>query len=207
MEPNQNTVGDDKSESISVRTERALVRLTFWQTILSVVGIIIAIVALYAALTESAAVRQQTEASVWPFVQFSVSDHDDEDSASFTLSFTNAGVGPARMGGLKLTIADTPVKDWRHAVELVGGSTDMEVYRSFIVNRVIRPEETVNLFGTESPALARLLQQAMQKPGSSIAYCYCSIFDACWLADSNKNVQIPEAVESCPDFGEAKYRH
>jgi hypothetical protein len=38
--------------------ENAFVKLTFWQTILSVVGVFIAIVALYAALTESAAVRQ-----------------------------------------------------------------------------------------------------------------------------------------------------
>ena len=45
-------------------TERAFVRLTFWQTVLSLVGVFIAIVALYAALTESEATRKQTSAAV-----------------------------------------------------------------------------------------------------------------------------------------------
>ena len=49
-------------------SERVFVRLTFWQTVLSLAGVFIGTVALYAALTESAAVRQQTAAAVWPFV-------------------------------------------------------------------------------------------------------------------------------------------
>ncbi|MEJ2330125.1 MAG: hypothetical protein P8Z33_09715 [Gammaproteobacteria bacterium] len=47
-----------------LRAEHHIIRLTFWQTILSVVGVVIAVLALYAALTESAAVRQQTAAAV-----------------------------------------------------------------------------------------------------------------------------------------------
>src|SRR5690554_2849469 len=76
-------------------TERAFVRLSLWQTVLSLVGVFIAVLALYAALTESEAVRQQTSAAVWPFVQVSIEDFDSGESAGFTLSFTNEGVGPA----------------------------------------------------------------------------------------------------------------
>ena len=84
-------------------TERMFVRLTLWQTVLSVAGVIVAIVALYAALSESAAVRHQTEAAVWPFVQFSIDDYDSADEASFTMRFTNAGVGPARRSLIRKT--------------------------------------------------------------------------------------------------------
>ncbi len=59
---------DAHSAPMLSRVERIFVRLTFWQTVLSVAGVFIAIVALYAALIESAAVRQQTAAAVWPFV-------------------------------------------------------------------------------------------------------------------------------------------
>lgn len=45
--------------------EKKFLRLTFWQTILSVAGVFTGAVALYAALTESQAVRQQTAATVW----------------------------------------------------------------------------------------------------------------------------------------------
>ena len=53
---------DKQSTPILSGAERTFVRMTRWQTILSVVGIFIAVVALYAALKESAAVRQQTAA-------------------------------------------------------------------------------------------------------------------------------------------------
>lgn len=65
---------DANSESALAHTERLFLRLTFWQTLLSVLGVFIAVVALYAALSESAAVRQQTAAAVWPFVQLSIED-------------------------------------------------------------------------------------------------------------------------------------
>ena len=65
------------------RPEQSIVRLTFWQTVLSVAGVIIAIAALYAALVESAAVRRQTAAAVWPFVQMSIEDYDTGAAARF----------------------------------------------------------------------------------------------------------------------------
>ena len=51
---------DTQSESVLAHTERIFLRLTLLQTVLSVAGVFIAVVALYAALTESSAVRQQT---------------------------------------------------------------------------------------------------------------------------------------------------
>ena len=49
--------GDDAGQPAATTglsgSERAFVRLTFWQTLLSLVGVFIAVVALYAALAES----------------------------------------------------------------------------------------------------------------------------------------------------------
>ena len=56
-----------------------------WNCGLSVVGMFIAIIALYAALSESEAVRQQTAAAVWPFRI----DHLSERRAEFTIALTN----------------------------------------------------------------------------------------------------------------------
>lgn len=186
-------------------TEKLFVRLTLWQTVLAVAGVIIAIVALYAALTESEAVRHQTAAAVWPFVQFSIDDYDSEDSASFKMSFTNAGVGPARMRDLRLIINGEPTRNWEHAVKQLGGSTTAHVSRSFLNNRVLSPDETIDLLSTNDADLARRFQAAIANPDNSITYCYCSIFDECWLADSRQDIQNPELVEACPDFGGASY--
>ena len=88
--------------------ERTFLRLTFWQTILSVAGVFTGAVALYAALNESQAVREQTAASVWPYVQLTIFDTSDGESASFALSLGNVGVGPARMKGAMVKAAKKP---------------------------------------------------------------------------------------------------
>lgn len=195
------------SDAQLAQTERVFLRLTLWQTVLSVVGVFIAVVALYAALTESAAVRQQTAAAVWPFVQFSIEESDTGDAADFTVSFANTGVGPARMRSMQVAIKGQAVADWAEAVARLDGEITESVSRNFIGNRVLSPDETVEAFSTTDPDLARKFLAAIARPDTYIAYCYCSIFDECWLADSRQSLQDPEPLESCPDFGEAAFRN
>jgi hypothetical protein len=202
-EPSQ----DAHTAPVLSRAEKIFVRLTFWQTVLSVVGVFIAVVALYAALTESAAVRQQTAASVWPFVQMSIADHDSGESARFTLSFTNVGVGPARMHAIRFIIDGEPMRDWAQVVMQLGGSPTDQVDRDFVSNRVLSPDEKVDMISTAVPNLARRFQAVVADSENSITYCYCSIFDECWLADSRRDIQKPEAVTDCPDFGDATFRN
>ncbi len=190
------------SQSALAETERRFLRLTFWQTVLSVAGVVVAVVALYAALTESAAVRQQTAAAVWPFVQLSIMDSDTGETAEFSVSFTNAGVGPVRMRTMRLVIEGKPIRDWVHAVEQLDGELTDEVSRNFISGRVLSPDERVVVFSTTDSDLARRFQATVADPENSIVFCYCSIFDDCWLADSRKALEDPTTVEVCPDFGE-----
>lgn len=188
-------------------TDRIFVRLSFWQTVLSVVGVFIAVVALYAALTESDAVRQQTSAAVWPFVQISTADFDSGERAGFTLSATNAGVGPALVHSMRVVIDGEPMRDWAHAVAHLGGTLDNLVERNSIGNRVLSPGQTVNLISTMNPALARSFHAVVANPENSVSLCYCSIFDHCWLVDSRHQAIRPEPVKDCPDFGEAAFQY
>ncbi|MEQ8693270.1 MAG: hypothetical protein RIC89_20830 [Pseudomonadales bacterium] len=188
-------------------SERVFVRLTFWQTVLSLVGMFIGLLALYAALTESEAVRQQTAAAVWPFVQISVADFDTGERAGFTLSFKNAGVGPALVRSLQLNIDGQPMRDWEHVVAHLGGELNEEVGRIYISDRVLSPDEKVDLISVSNAALARKFQATLANPDNSIVYCYCSIFDDCWLADSRRQALNPESVDACPDFGDKTFRN
>lgn len=194
-------------DGIPAQTERLFLRLTFWQTVLSVAGVFIAVVALFAALSESAAVREQTAATVWPFVQFSTENSVSDDSAEFTMEFTNSGVGPARMRTMKLVLEGEPINDWEHAVTRLGGQLTDGVGRNFIGNRVLSPGEKVVSFRTTDPDLARRFEAVVANSNSFIAFCYCSIFDECWLSDSQRDLQNPETVEECPDFGDAAFRN
>ena len=81
------------------------------------------------------------------------------------------------------------------------------VNRKFISDRVLRPDETVSIISTEEPQLARKMQAIIANPENFITYCYCSIFEQCWLADSRSDMQNPELVEICPDFGDDTFRN
>ena len=151
--------------------------------------------------------RQQPAAAVWPFVQLSIEDSDAGDAADFTLSFTNAGVGPAKMRTLRLVVDGKPVRDWADAVNRFGGQLNDNVNRNFITSRVLSPDERVDSFHTNELELARNFQAAMRNPENCITFCYRSIFDECWVADSRRDLQNPETVDVCPDFGETAFRN
>jgi hypothetical protein len=185
--------------------ERAFVRLTFWQTVLSLVGVFIAIVALYAALTESEATRKQTAAAVWPFVQLTISDHLSDSAAEFRISLTNAGVGPARMRSMRVLFGGEPLRDWHHAMALVGEEGTHRLGQSYVSRRVLIPGETIDMVATSDRVLVEKFLGALAQPGNSVTYCYCSIFDECWVIDSEKDLQTPDPVDECPDFGEAAF--
>ena len=186
-------------------TERAFVRLTFWQTVLSLVGVFIAIVALYAALTESEATRKQTSAAVWPFVQLTIHDHLSELGAEFRISLTNAGVGPARMRSMRVLMDGKPLNDWHEAMARMGEEGTHRLGQSFAGRRVLIPGETIDMVATTDRVLVEKFLSNIARPGTSIVYCYCSIFDECWVIDSDKDLQTPNPVGQCPDFGDEAF--
>jgi hypothetical protein len=188
------------------RTEKLFVRVSVWQTVLSVAGVFIGVVALYAALTESEAARKQTAATVWPYLQLEISDYANETGAGFSIAFSNAGVGPARVRGMELSIAGRPVADWETAVARLVEEGSPAFGRNFIIGRVLTPGESVTLVQTHDRRLVAAFREAVASRGTWVRLCYCSIFDDCWLRDSRDEAADPEPVEACPDFGAAAFR-
>ena len=209
MTDDQETPADDAApppaDPAIAGTERAFVRLTFWQTVLSLVGVFIAIVALYAALTESEATRKQTSAAVWPFVQLTVRDHLSELGAEFGISLTNAGVGPARMRSMRVVLDGEPLHDWHEAMTRMGEEGTHRLGQTFAGRRVLIPGETIDIVFTTDRVLVERFLATLAGPGNSIVYCYCSIFDECWVIDSEKDLQTPDPVGQCPDFGDEAF--
>ena len=198
---NQHKAATHQNSEPTSNTDQRFVRLAWWQTVLSVVGVLIAVIALYAALIESRAVRQQTAAAVWPFVQLAIEDFDTGEQAGFSMGLTNVGVGPAKMQDVKIILNGVAIRDSAQLLATMNVPATTPISRNFISRRVLRPDETVVMFSTHDVALVRKLQSAMRTPQNAISYCYCSIFEDCWLADSQQDLQSPKSVERCPDFG------
>ena len=128
------------------------------------------------------------------------------DSASFALSLSNVGVGPARMQAMQLSLDGEPVSDWQTLVDTLLGEPAMlgtDFGKSSVRRRVLAPGESVTAFQTEHMQLALKLQQAVHSGVIGLAYCYCSIFDECWTkpaSDPTGDDPI-EPVEACTDYG------
>jgi hypothetical protein len=211
--PPRDPAGDmpsDDSQPVArgiAHIERAFLRLTFWQTLLSLAGVFTGAVALYAALNESEAVRKQTAAAVWPYVQFMINDRDDGDSAHFALSFDNVGVGPAQMRSMLLTFDGEALTSWEAVTaKLLGSSAElgMQYGKSSVSRRVLAPGDSVIAFRTDERELALALQEAVYSGSAVLTYCYCSIFEECWQSSSvsERSDKYTDAVETCPSHGE-----
>jgi len=202
--PNEPT-GADALAALA-RTEQRMVRLTFWQTLLSVAGALIAILALFATLRESNEVRRQTAAAVWPYIQVQMNDFDLGDTAALSLSFTNTGVGPAKVRSLRMTLDGEPVPDWPGLLTRLDQPADSPYGRDFISQRVLAPGESVTVFQTQHPPLVRALQAAIRRPDTVLSMCYCSIFDECWQAESGPVPEDPRPVAACPADGPGQFQ-
>ena len=205
---NEPQKSESQPESLALAgMEKKFLRLTFWQTVLSVAGVFTGAVALYAALSESQAVRQQTAASVWPYVEFMINDTAAEDSASFELSLHNVGVGPARMRGMRVTLNNQVVRDWQSLTTSLmteGTQLGVDYGKSSVSRRVLAPGESIVAFQSQHTELALKLQDAIYSGALNVSYCYCSIFDECWNLPSRADTarDLVESLPSCPVYGE-----
>ncbi|BFM09654.1 hypothetical protein [Halioxenophilus aromaticivorans] len=191
----------DLKESM-IEIESRFLKIASIQTILSVAAVFTGVIALYAALVESHAVRKQTTASVWPYVQAITRDNDNGEAAYVRISLNNVGVGPAKMQQLEVQYKGQDIGGWEPFIAQLDKTAKLGINygKSDVQDRVLAPKETLLLFQTDEYKLAQLLQKAIANNELAISYCYCSIFDDCWLKhlpDSSGNQPIKE-VDQCP---------
>jgi hypothetical protein len=189
---------------LPARAERLFLRLTLLQTVLAAAGLFTAAVALYAALVESEAVRRQSAAIVWPYVQVILETNTTEGAEQFEVRLSNAGVGPARMGQVRLTFGGDVRRDWPSVLAAVD-SADADFAWSFVTGRVLKPGEEVRLFATSDPVAASRLFSALQDETNAFRVCYCSIYDECWVREAADPRAAPQDVTACPDYADAAF--
>lgn len=187
--------------------ERIFIRINMAQTVLAVAGLFTGAVALYAALTESDAVRRQAAAAVWPYVQLLSWDSIAPGEEFFRISMTNSGVGPARIEAVRLKLEGATATTWAEGLTRVSGGAVPRYSQMAVVGRVLSPVETVNLMETSDPALVQRLHEIVANETGSLEYCYCSIYEDCWLANISGQIAKPEPVSRCPDFGPESFRN
>ena len=63
---------------------------------------------------------------------------------------------------------------------------------------VLAPGDRLMAFQTQHPGLARALSKAAASGATALEFCYCSIFDECWLSGDEERAGAEHALAACP---------
>lgn len=191
---------NDREEDRLSRVERMSLRMSVIQTFLAVTGFIVAIIALYAALNESDAVRKQQQASVWPNLEFHRSFRSVPGSEKLEVKIKNSGIGPAKIETIALSLDGKPIREWD---QLVRAFTEIEnplFSEEQVSRRVLAPGDEFSVFAVTARELTSetvtALREALDTARIRGQICYCSVFQDCWhLLSTSRD---PDRVKQCP---------
>ena len=137
-------------------------------------------------LYQSRVMTQQQHVTVWPYVEWTVSNVVD-----FHISAQNKGVGPAIIRQVEMSVGGKPVKDNGDMVDaVVGPKPSFEWENSTLEGRVLSPGEEVKLFIVHDHKAGVQFENALDarsyapgKKGLHIRITYCSIYGDCWISE------------------------
>ncbi|MEM9386007.1 MAG: hypothetical protein AAGA68_13160 [Pseudomonadota bacterium] len=191
-------VNESRPEQTLSRAEGIFVRISVLQTILALAGLFTGAVALWAALTETDAVRKQQLASVLPDLVFAQSYNEAGEDARFTFLAVNNGIGPARVRAMRVRVDEVAQTDWGAMLTALGAEADYRYGQSQIAGRLVRSGELIEVFQSRDPEVVELILGNRER--IDVDVCFCSVFDECWTPTASVT-DLPTPVEQCPDYG------
>ena len=160
---------------------------SFW---FSMIAMLVSIIALLVSIYEARILNAQNEASVWPYIDKSMSIVTDTSTVSIQLTIQNKGVGPAIINSSQISINDTVYTEYDKALDAVIRQFSVEELRNLVftpsLNSVISPGEEQTLFVLELKAPQEGIWSFLPR----LDLCYCSVFDRCWEMTTDKDTPV-----------------
>ncbi|MEO0425546.1 MAG: hypothetical protein AAF184_24645 [Pseudomonadota bacterium] len=194
---------ESESEQNLSRAERIFVRISVLQTILALAGLFTGAVALWAALTETDAVRKQQLASVLPDLVFAQSYNESGGEPRFTFLAVNNGIGPARVRAMRVRVDGVAASDWGTMLSALSAGESYRYGQSQIAGRLVRSGELIEVFQSRDPKVVAVILDNRER--IDVDVCFCSVFDECWTPTQSVT-QLPTPVEQCPDYGAEQFQ-
>ena len=174
-----------------------------FETVGSIVAMLIGAVALFVAWDQAQVMRKQQHASVWPILTIDRSFNMKDDIVSFEFWVENAGVGPAVLKSARLRAGNEELSAWNVLRDRLPDSlSEIErTHSASIGGRALAPGVNFAPYGLywrdikDPRAALRLLNATYADV--SVDICYCSVFDRCWIGSSLVDAE-PQKVKTCP---------
>jgi hypothetical protein len=170
--------------------------------VLGISAVSISFISLFLAIANGRAMERLVQANSWPYVQISFSTKNSNATPHIHLDLANKGVGPARIETLEAAYNGMPVSGSRAMLNSMLNRTTLpphpSVQTSDVVHTVLAAKEQISFvdfkpeeFSAEDYESIRVGVQKLK-----LVACYCSVFDECWIADTDK--ARPSKVKQCP---------
>jgi hypothetical protein len=173
--------------------------------LLGVSAVAISFISLFLAVENGHAMQRLVQANSWPFVNIGVSNGDPDGNYAFALVIQNKGIGPAKVETLEVFYRDKPMSDDDALVHaMLGPRPDLPpnaFVNSTVTGDVLSSKEELHFLAANSKVLSAADMKSLSEGSQNIRFrfCYCSVFDECWLADHTVHGRLPpKPVKSCP---------
>ncbi|MEM6810401.1 MAG: hypothetical protein AAF350_12665 [Pseudomonadota bacterium] len=164
-------------------------------------AVVIGLAALAVSLYEARLMRAEQRAAVLPIMELAKSfgpraDAQGEMANRFQFVVQYAGIGPARIRDVHVTIDGEPVKTWVDVIRALGGDDLPEGLRytqSQITGRTLPPGDPMVVFELGDPMTAARINASIERFDMSL--CYCSVFETCWesrYSERDEPTPVPE---------------
>ena len=120
---------------------------------------------------QSQLMREEQRASVWPNVAIENSYTGD----SFQLRLVNTGIGPAKIGPVRVTLDEEPVFTWKELIRDAYPTGRIKYVQSVVGNRVVPAGDFEVIFALSDEAISEPVQASLSRV--AIDLCYCSVYD------------------------------
>lgn len=160
---------------------QAAAGLPFWHRFLEaemLVGIsalAIGLCSLFLGFYEAGLQRHHARAAVWPHVEVLL--HSSPSVAEIRVR--NAGIGPARIDDMLVTVDGVPVRSWTEVFAKILDASPKSYDTSTLIDRVLRPGDEVTIVAVPASDLPKDIAIRVGRIGMTVLYS--SVFDEHWL--------------------------
>lgn len=166
-------------------------------------ALVLSIVSVAIAIHHGHTMEKLVAANSWPSIEIATSNADDQGQKDLRLVVSNVGIGPARIEKFIVRYDGEPVADARDLLRHCCATADLPAERqpllvtSAVLGRVLPAREKINVLHFRYDDANADIWNRLDAARShlSMQVCYCSVFDECWIGDSNP--VAPKRTESC----------
>jgi hypothetical protein len=157
-----------------------------YEMIVAIAAILIGVATLFVYLYQARIMREQQRASVWPYVEWTLSLGTQ---AGFDIRVNNKGVGPAIIRSVSLKLDGKPMDGAISFMNALLDHPDSLAYGTTSIDgTVLAPGEEVHFLQIAPNSATRKLDPSVYDR-ISLQITYSSIYNDCWVSNGKKAVE------------------